>query len=97
VDVAIGGNRTYYDSTLPEDRQPKTPMRDFFVAQQKQKLIFIVRPELTVKDIKGREKFIEKLGVTNPAILALLNTIMSRDALVKMAEPTWWAVPSKPV
>jgi hypothetical protein len=35
--------------------------------------------------------------VTNPAILGLLNTIMSKDALVKMAEPTWWAAPSKPV
>jgi hypothetical protein len=97
MNIDIGGNKISYDSTLPEDKQPKNPMTALFGALQKQPLTFIVRPDLTVKDIQGREKFIKELADTNPAIKALLDSIMSQQALTKMAEPTWYAVPRKPV
>jgi hypothetical protein len=97
MNIDIGGNKISYDSALPEDKQPKNPMTDFFGALQKQKLTFIIRPDMTIKDIRGREKFVKELADTNPAIKGLLDSIMSQDALTKMAEPTWWVVPGKPV
>lgn len=91
--IDIGGNQILFDSTIPPDKQPKNPMTDFFNALLKQKLTFVISPNLDIKAIEGREDFIKSLSETNPAIKTLLDTIMSESALKQMAEPTWWAVP----
>jgi Family of unknown function (DUF6263) len=95
MNIDIGGNTITFDSFA--EKQPQNPMTDFFKALMKQKLTFIIMPDLKVDKIEGREEFIKSLSETNPAIKTLLDTIMSKDALTKMAEPTWWAVPSKAV
>jgi hypothetical protein len=97
MNIDIGGNKIAFDSTVPADKQPKNPMTDFFNALMKQKLTFHISPSMEVKSIDGREEFIKNLSETNPAIKTLLDTIMSKDALMKMAEPTWWAVPTEAV
>ncbi len=94
MNIDIGGNKISFDSTVPEGKQPKNPMTDFFNALLKQKLTFTVTPDLQIKKIEGRDEFIKNLSETNPAIKTLLDTIMREDALKKMAEPTWWAVPT---
>jgi hypothetical protein len=94
MDIDIGGNKINFDSSVPPDKQPKNPMTDFFNALMKQKLTFTLGSDMSIKKIDGREEFISKLAETNPAIKTLLDTIMSKEALQKMAEPTWWAVPS---
>src|SRR5439155_22264661 len=91
--IEIGGNKIEYDSTVPADKQPKNPMTDFFNALMSQSLKFTISPGLEVKKIDGRKEFIQKLTDTNPAIKTLLDTIMSENALTKMADPTWFAVP----
>jgi len=97
MDIDIGGNKITFDSSVPEDKQPKNPMTDFFKALMKQKLTYTIGSDMSIKKIDGREEFISKLADTNPAIKTLLDTIMSKEALQKMAEPTWWAVPKKSV
>jgi Family of unknown function (DUF6263) len=94
MNIDIGGNKIAYDSTVPPDKQPKNPMTDFFSALMKQELTFTIKPNLEIVKIDGREEFIKNLSDTNPAIKTLLDTIMSKEALKQMAEPTWWAVPT---
>ncbi len=91
--IDIGGNQIAFDSTIPPDKQQKNPMTDFFNALLKQKLTFIISPNMEIKSIEGRDEFIKSLSETNPAIKTLLETIMSESALKQMAEPTWWAMP----
>jgi len=95
MNIDIGGNKISFDSTDP--KQPKNPMTDFFTTLMKQDLTFHISPKMEVISIDGREAFIKSLSETNPAINTLLNTILSKDALTKMAEPTWWALPDKAV
>jgi hypothetical protein len=96
MNIDIGGNKIAFDSTVPPGKQAKNPMTDFFTALMAQTLTFTINADdMKVTDIKGREEFIKSLAETNPAIKTLLDTIMSKEALEKMAEPTWWAVPQK--
>jgi hypothetical protein len=94
MNIDIGGNKISYDSTA---KNPKNPMTDFFDQLQKQELEFHITPKLEVKEVKGREEFIKSLGETNPQMMSLLKQILSQDALTKMAEPTWWALPDHAV
>jgi hypothetical protein len=90
--IDIGGNNISYDSTL---NNAKNPMTDFFEALMKKEsvLTFTITPDLQVKSIEGRDKFIKSLIDINPQMQNLLKAILSEDALKKMAEPTWWAYP----
>jgi hypothetical protein len=94
MNIDIGGNKIAYDSTVPDEKQPKNPMTDFFKALMKQELTFHIKPSLEIGKIEGRVEFIKALSDTNPAIKTLLDTIMDEKALQQMAEPTWWAVPT---
>lgn len=96
MNIDIGGNKIQFDSTDP--KQPKNPMTDFFNTLMKQELTFTIKPgTMEVVKIDGRDAFIKNLSETNPAINTLLQTILSEEALKKMAEPTWWALPQQPV
>lgn len=90
MNIDIGGNKISYDST---QKNPKNPMTDFFDQLLKQKLTFHISPKLEVTEVEGRDEFIKSLGETNPQMTTLLKTILSQEALTKMAEPTWWALP----
>jgi hypothetical protein len=90
MSIDIGGNKITYDSTA---KNPKNPMTDFFEQLMKQELIFTISPDLKVKKIDGRTAFIKALADINPQMKGLLDAILSDDALIKMAEPTWWAYP----
>jgi hypothetical protein len=94
MNIDIGGNKISFDST---QKNQKNPMTDFFEQLLKQELEFHISPDLSVKEIKGRDEFVKSLGETNPQMTALLKQILSQDALTKMAEPTWWALPTGPV
>jgi hypothetical protein len=93
ITIDIGGNKIEYDSTQPS--QAKSPMVDFFTQLMKCKLTFTLSPDLRVKKIEGREKFLEALTELNPQMQALLKGILSEQSLAKMAEPMWYAFPDK--
>ena len=98
MNIDIGGNKIDYDSTVAKEKQPKNPMTDFFNQLLNQELTFTINPDtMKVVEIQGRDQFIKSLGDTNPQMTSLLKTILSEEALQKMAEPTWWALPEKAV
>jgi hypothetical protein len=91
MSIDIGGNKIEYDSTVP---QPNNPMTDFFKALQKLDLTFTVnQKDMSIEKIGGNEEFIGELGKTNPQMKPLLESILSKEALIKMAEPTLYAFP----
>jgi len=91
MDINIGSNMISYDSAIPA--QPENPMTDFFKALLDLSLTFTVDKHLKVIKIDGNEKFSEELSKTNPQMESLLKSILSEDALKKMAEPTLFAFP----
>lgn len=91
MSIDIGGNKIDYDSTVP---QPNNPMTDFFKALQKLDLTFTInQADMKIEKIEGNKEFITELGKTNPQMEPLLKSILSEDALKKMAEPTLFAFP----
>jgi len=96
MSIDIGGNKIAYDST--EQNAPQNPMTDFFKALTQAELkLTINKNTMEVTDIEGADGLIEKLGGTNTQLMPLLKSILSKDALKQMAEPTWGAVPTKEV
>jgi len=91
MSIDIGGNKIDYDSTV---QQPNNPMTDFFKALQKLDLTFTIKQsDMSIEKIEGNKEFITELGKTNPQMEPLLKSILSEDALKKMAEPTLFAFP----
>jgi len=89
--IDIGGNTITYDSTA--ENQPQNPMTDFFKALLNLKLKLTISPKLKVVDVENQDKFIADLAKTNPQMEPLLKSILSKEALQQMAEPTWGAFP----
>lgn len=96
MNIDIGGVTISYDSR--EEKQPNNPMTDFFKKLLEAKLKLTIDPKtMEVVTIEGHEDLVKKLGQTNPQMEPLLKSILSKDALKQMAEPTWAALPSKSV
>ena len=91
--IDIGGNTIAYDS-IPEN-QPANPLSDFFKKLMTLDLKFTIKPDLSVKEISGREDFVKELSKVSPQMQPLLEKILSEKALMAMAEPTWAAFPPK--
>jgi hypothetical protein len=91
MSIDIGGNKIDYDSTI---QQPNNPMTDFFKALQTLDLTFTIKQsDMSIEKIEGNKEFIAALSKTNPQMEPLLKSILSEDALKKMAEPTLFAFP----
>jgi hypothetical protein len=96
MNIDIGGVTISYDSR--DEKQPNNPMTDFFKKLLEAKLKLTVNPKtMKVESIEGHEDLIKKLGQTNPQMEPLLKSILSKDALTQMAEPTWAALPTQAV
>ena len=94
--IDIGGVNITYDSM--DEKQVNNPMTDFFKKLLEADLKITIDPkDMKVKDITGHDELIKKLGVTNPQMEPLLKSILSKDALIQMAEPTWGAFPTTAV
>jgi hypothetical protein len=90
--IDIGGVNIAYDST--DDKQANNPMTDFFKKLLDADLKLTIDPkEMVVTKIEGHEELVKKLGATNPQMEPLLKSILSEQALIQMAEPTWGAFP----
>jgi hypothetical protein len=96
MNIDIGGVTISYDSR--EEKQPNNPMTDFFKKLLEAKLKLTIDPKtMEVTSIEGHEDLVKKLGQTNPQMEPLLKSILSKEALKQMAEPTWAALPPKSV
>lgn len=96
MSINIGGNNISFNSR--STTKPKNPMTDFFDKLINQELTYVIDSKTwEVKEIQGRKEFVSALTNAHPQMRQLLENIMSEDALKKMAEPTWFALPSGPV
>ena len=96
MDIDIGGNKISYNSTDGSGAQ--NPMTDFFKALLASELTLTINSKtLKVEDVEGAKELIDKLGGSNAQLTPLLNSILSKDALKQMAEPTWGALPDHAV
>lgn len=96
MDIEIGGSKISYDST--KDQVANNPLGEFFKALKGSKFtIEYDRKKNEVTKVDGRDQFIGKLVTANPQMKPLLETILSKDALKEMAEPTFAVVPGKAV
>jgi hypothetical protein len=96
MDIEIGGNKINYDSTTKET-PTGNPLADFFKALIGSEFKLTLSPELKVIKVEGRDDFVKKLTNANAAMKPLLEQILSEEALKQMADPTFAAVPGKPV
>jgi hypothetical protein len=93
MNIDIGGSTLNYDST--KEQQGNNPLGDFFRALVGSKFtVTLDTKALKVTDIGGREDFLKKLVAANPGMRQLLETILSKEALQEMAEPTFAVIPT---
>jgi hypothetical protein len=96
MEIDIGGTKINYDST--KDAAANNPLGEFFKALVGSEFTLTLNSkDQKVTKIEGREEFVKKLGAANPNMQALLNQILSEQALREMAEPTFASVPNKEV
>jgi hypothetical protein len=96
MNIDIGGSKISYDST--KENTANNPLGDFFKALVGSEFRVVLDPKtLKVSKIEGREEFLKKLIAANPQMKALLETILSENALKEMAEPTFAVVPGRAV
>jgi len=96
MNIQIGGNSIDYDS-FAKEQQPQNPLTDFFKALVGSKFTFTIvndpKEGIKVTDVEGLQGFVSKLASTNEQLKPLLETILSKDALKQMSNPTFAAFP----
>jgi hypothetical protein len=96
MDITIGGNQISYDSTT-KDVAPQNPLTDFFKALVGSKFVLTVTQDdkegIKVTDVEGVDTFVTKLSASNAQLKPLLTSIMNKDALMQMTNPTFAAFP----
>jgi len=96
MNISIGTTNISYDSGAAS--QPKNPMTEFFDSLMRIKLtLHIDEKTLKVTKIEGDKEFVDKLGESHPQMKNLLKSILSKEAITRMAEQTWAAIPTKAV
>ncbi len=99
MDIDIGAQKISYDSTKKE--AGSNPLAEFFNALKDSEFKITLKAKAgkpyEVTEVEGREEFLAKLVKANPQMKPLLEQILSKKALIEMAEPTFGAIPNKEV
>ena len=99
MDIDLGGSKITYDSTKTDN--PKNALSDFFTALKDTEFKLTVHmpkdTQASVTKIEGRQAFLDKLTSANQPMKPLLDQILSDQALMQMATPTFAALPNKEV
>lgn len=94
MDVDVGGNKIVLDTDRPDGGGMGNPgLQDFFKAMINQKLRFTIDRRMQVKEVQGHEAIVKKLADVNPGLKPMLETMLSREAMIQMVEPTLAAFP----
>lgn len=88
MNIDIGGNKISHDTDNPGAGVGNIGLQDFFNAMIKAKLRFTIDRRMNVKDVNGHEEFVKKLGKANPTIQPMLESILSKEGMMQMMEPT---------
>jgi uncharacterized membrane protein YgcG len=93
--INIAGQPIEFNSA--KDMGGGNPLADFFKNIVGATFTVTFDKNFKVKDVKGKEELIKKLGSQNQQMEQLLNAILNEDAMKELFEPTFSAVPTKPV
>jgi hypothetical protein len=85
MEIDMGGNTIAYDSTKP--KAAKGALDDFFAALIGCELHVTLDRTYQVQKVEGAEKLVKKLTGDRPEMQALLQGLLSEDALKEMANP----------
>jgi RNA polymerase sigma factor (sigma-70 family) len=95
LDIDIGSNRIQFDST--KEIAANNPLAEFYKALVGAEFQFVLDKGYKVKKVEGRDEFVKKLASSNPASVAVLDQVLSEDALRQAAEPLFAALREGPV
>lgn len=96
MDIDVGNQRILYDSTAKG--AANNPLTEFFKALVGTEFtVTLDTRTMRVAKVSGREDFLKKLSDANPQMRALLENILSENALKEMAESGFAAIPQKRV
>ena len=99
MNIQIGGNNISYDSTDLKNPPPNNPLTDFFKALVGSDFTLTVTNDpktgLTVSDIDQSklDAFVNKLSAANEQLKPLLKSILDKEAIKQMSNPTFAAFP----
>jgi hypothetical protein len=91
MNIKIGGNEIAFDSQ--DKNPPNNPLTDFFKALVGSEFTLTISKDLRVTNVEGLDKFIDKLATANEQLKPLLKSILSKEALIQMSDPTFAAWP----
>lgn len=95
MDIQIGGNNISYDSTAKDP--PQNPLTDFFKALVGSSFNMVVETDpkegTRVTEVDNLDAFINKLSAANEQLKPLLKSILDKEAIKQMSNPTFAAFP----
>ncbi|MBA4066500.1 MAG: hypothetical protein C0501_22895 [Isosphaera sp.] len=92
--IDISGNQISYDSTKGDSPTAGNPgLTEFFRKLNGAEFTATLDKNYKVEKVDGRKQFVDGLGAGNPQMDALLNKILTEDALKDMCDPTLKLVP----
>lgn len=95
--IDISGNLITYDSTKADNPSAGNPgLSEFFKNLVGSEFTATLDKNFRVESVGGKKEFIAKLGSGSPQMDALLNRIMTDDALKQMCDPTLGITPDAP-
>jgi hypothetical protein len=96
MDIEITGQKIRYDSTMDKAGQGN-PLDEFFKALVGAEFELTISPQMKIIKIEGRDKLINKMITASPQMKPILNQILDDEALARMCDLTFGAVPTKAV
>jgi hypothetical protein len=95
MNIDIGGSKINYDSTVKDNPAgTNNPLNKFFDALNNVEFTVTLDTKANkVTDISDPGEFVKKLSDQNPQMRPLLEKILSKQALIDMADPTFAALP----
>ncbi|HEX3146789.1 MAG TPA: DUF6263 family protein [Gemmataceae bacterium] len=94
--IDIAGSPVSYDSTNEAAAGgTNTALSEFFKAIKGSQFTLTLLKDGTVEKVEGRDEFVKKLTQSNKQLEALLNKILSEEAIKQMADPTFGVTPKE--
>jgi hypothetical protein len=94
MNINIAGQQMTFDSSKDTGT---SALGDFFKNLVNTTFKVTFDKDFKVKKVEGKEELVKKLGAQNQQMEQLLNAILNDEAMKELAEPTFSAIPTKPV
>jgi hypothetical protein len=94
LDIEVGGSKITYDSAKPAANNPLAAFYNTWLGTE---LTLTVSPRMKVTRVEGREALLRKVGKDDPSLKAMIEALLSENALKGMAQSLFAPLPGKSV